>query len=160
MLSFTVLAVGRLKDRFYEDAAAEYLKRLTPYAKTAVIEIRAAELPPEPTPAQIDAALEREAREILKRLPAGSLPVALCVEGQQLSSEAFSAWIDRAAGSGNSHVAFVIGGSYGLSETVKRRAALRLSMSGMTFPHRLARVMLLEQLYRACKISAGETYHK
>ena len=160
MLSFTILSVGRLKDQFYQDAAAEYLKRLTPYAKTAVIEIRAAELPPEPNAAQIAAALEREEREILKRLPAGSLAVALCVEGKPLSSEGFSAWIDRAAGAGNSHIVFVIGGSYGLSEAVKSRAALRLSMSDMTFPHRLARVMLLEQLYRAEKILAGERYHK
>ena len=160
MLSVTILAVGRLKDRFYEDAAKEYLKRLSAYAKVDVAEIRAAELPDRPAEAQIAAALEKEGAEICKKIPADAAVVSLCVEGKAYSSEDLADYLDKTALGGTSHVVFIIGGSYGLSETVKARSALRLSMSKMTFPHRLARVMLLEQLYRACKISRGEQYHK
>lgn len=160
MLSITVLAVGRLKDRFYEDAAAEYLKRLSSYAKTKVVEIPAAALPETPSGAEISSALEKEGQEILKRIPAGAKAVALVIEGTLFSSEDLAALLQKSAVSGVSHIVFIIGGSYGLSETVKRRADVRLSMSKMTFPHRLARVMLLEQVYRACKINRGETYHK
>ena len=160
MLSITVLAVGRLKDRFFEDAAKEYLKRLSAYAKVEVVEVKAAELPEPPSDAQISAALEREGEALLKKIPAGAAVVSLCVEGKALSSEAFAREIEKKALSGVSQLVFVIGGSYGLSEEVKRRSFLRLSMSEMTFPHRLARIMLLEQLYRAFKISRGETYHK
>ena len=160
MLSVTILAIGRMKDRFYEDASAEYLKRLSAYAKVSVTEIRAAELPGDPNPAQIAAALEKEGAEILKKIPAGARVVALCVEGKLVSSEDFADLLQNAALTGASHVVFIIGGSYGLSDAVKRRADARISMSRMTFPHRLARVMLLEQIYRACKINAGEQYHK
>ena len=160
MLSITVLAVGRLKDRFFEDAAKEYLKRLSAYAKVEVVEVKAAELPENPSAALIAAALEREGEALLKKIPAGAGVITLCVEGRQLSSEAFADAIEKKALSGASQLVFVIGGSYGLAERVKRRSFLRLSMSEMTFPHRLARIMLLEQLYRAFKISRGETYHK
>ena len=160
MLSVTVLAVGRLKDRFFEEASAEYLKRLSAYAKVNITEIRAVDLPERPSAAEIAAALQKEGEAILKKLPAGAKTIALCVEGKLLSSEELAAFIDGSAVAGDSHLAFVIGGSYGLSEDVKKAAFLRLSMSRMTFPHRLARVMLLEQLYRACKISRGEAYHK
>lgn len=160
MQTITILAVGRLKDKFYEDASAEYRKRLSAYAKLNVTEIRAAELPPEPSAAQVAAALEREGAELLKKIPAGARVAALCIEGKLFSSEELAAELQNAALTGGSHVVFVIGGSYGLSDAVKKRADLRLSMSRMTFPHRLARVMLLEQLYRACKINAGEQYHK
>ena len=160
MLSLTILAVGRLKDRFYEDAAKEYCKRLSAYAKVNVLEIRASDLPDRPSQAEISAALEKESGELLKKIPADAAVVAMCVEGKQQSSEELAAYLEKTALGGTSHVVFLIGGSYGLSEEVKRKAALRLSMSKMTFPHRLARVMLLEQLYRACKISRGESYHK
>lgn len=160
MLSITVLAVGRLKDRFFEDAANEYLKRLSAYAKVETVEVKAAELPEDPAPAQIAVALEREGEALLKKIPRSAAVVTLCVEGRPLSSEALAKELEKSALSGASQLVFVIGGSYGLSETVKRRSYLRLSMSNMTFPHRLARIMLLEQLYRACKISRGESYHK
>lgn len=160
MLSITVLAVGRLKDRFFEEAAAEYLKRLSAYAKVDVVEVKAAELPEDPAPAQVAAALEREGEFLLKKLPSAAAVVTLCVEGKPLSSEALAAEIEKKALAGASHLVFVIGGSHGLSEAVKQRSYLRLSMSNMTFPHRLARIMLLEQLYRAFKISRGESYHK
>ena len=160
MQTVTILAVGRLKDKFYEDAAAEYRKRLSAYAKVGIAEIRAAELPQDPADAQIAAALEKEGAEILKKIPAGARVIALCIEGSLRSSEELAATLKKAALTGDSHVVFIIGGSYGLSEAVKKRADEKLSMSRMTFPHRLARVMLLEQLYRAYKINAGEKYHK
>ena len=160
MLSVTLLAVGRLKDRFYEDAAAEYVKRLGAYAKMNIVEVRAAELPEDPNPAQVENALRKEGRALLEKLPANALAVALCVEGKQYASEDVAALLTDAAVGGRPNVVFIIGGSYGLSDEVKKRADVRLSMSRMTFPHRLARVMLLEQLYRGFKIARGETYHK
>ena len=160
MLTVTILAVGRLKDRFYQDAAAEYQKRLGAYAKVNITEIKAADLPDDPGDALISDALQREGQEILRRIPAGAYVVALCIEGKQYSSEDLSRLLEDAALGGRSHVVFVIGGSYGLADEVKNSADVRMSMSRMTFPHRLARVMLLEQLYRGFKISRGEKYHK
>lgn len=160
MLHITVLAVGRLKDKFYEDAAAEYLKRLGAYAKVNITEVKAAELPEDPAPALISEALEKEGRELMKKIPANAFAAALCIEGKQFSSEDMALLPEKAALAGKSQVVFIIGGSYGLSEEVKRRADVRLSMSRMTFPHRLARVMLLEQIYRGFKISRREKYHK
>jgi 23S rRNA (pseudouridine1915-N3)-methyltransferase len=160
LLSVTVLAVGRLKDKFYDDAASEYLKRLSAYAKVQVQEVRAAELPEDPAPAQIEEALKKEGEALLKKLPAGAYPVALCIEGRQYTSEEFSRLLADAAVGGASHIAFFIGGSYGLSQEVKNRCKVKLSMSAMTFPHRLARVMLLEQLYRGFMIAEGGRYHK
>ena len=160
MLNITIICVGRLKDAFFEDAAKEYGKRLTAYAKVNTVEIKAADLPQEPSAVAINAALEKEGAEILKKIPSGARVIALCVEGKLYSSEELAGEFVSCANGGCSHLAFLIGGSYGLSEAVKRAAHLRLSMSRMTFPHRLARVMLLEQIYRACKINAGEKYHK
>lgn len=160
MLNVTIICVGRLKDRFFEDASAEYLKRLKAYAKVAVTEIRAVELPQEPSEAEIAAALEKEGAEILRKIPAGASVVSLCIEGKLYSSEELAEHFRRSANSGCSHVVFIIGGSYGLSDAVKKQSDVRLSMSRMTFPHRLARVMLLEQIYRGFKINAGEKYHK
>ena len=160
MLNITIICIGRLKDAFFESASKEYLKRLGAYAKVNTVELKAVDLPQEPSAAEIAAALEKEGAEILKKIPSGARVIALCVEGKLWSSEELAADFTAAANGGTSHVVFVIGGSYGLSENVKRAAHLRLSMSRMTFPHRLARVMLLEQIYRACKINAGEKYHK
>ncbi|MBQ7638884.1 MAG: 23S rRNA (pseudouridine(1915)-N(3))-methyltransferase RlmH [Clostridia bacterium] len=160
MFTVTVIAVGRLKDRFYEDAAAEYMKRLSAYAKVNVVEIKAADLPDDPGDALIADALQKEGREIIKKLPADALAVSLCVEGKAYSSEELAGMFQKSANSGVSHIAFIIGGSYGLSEEVKSKSKIRLSMSKMTFPHRLARIMLLEQVYRAFKINKGEKYHK
>ena len=160
MLSITILAVGRLKDAFYADAAAEYVKRLGAYAKVNITEIRAAELPENAGDALVQDALMREGQEILRKIPAGAYVVALCIEGKLYSSEDLAALLTEAPLKGKSHIVFIIGGSYGLSDEVKRRADARLSMSRMTFPHRLARVMLLEQIYRGFKIGKGEKYHK
>ena len=160
MLTITIIAVGRLKDKFYEDAAAEYVKRLGAYAKVNIVELRAADLPEDPAPALVADALKREGQEMLRKIPAGAYVAALCIEGKQITSEDMAALLTDAPLAGKSQLVFLIGGSYGLSDEVKKRADARLSMSRMTFPHRLARVMLLEQLYRGFKIARGERYHK
>ena len=159
MQKLTLLCVGRLKEPFYRDAAAEYVKRLSRYCKLDVIEIPEARLPENPSAAQVQAALEKEAASVFKKLPPGAFAIALCIEGELYSSEKLSGLLADLSARGMSP-AFVIGGSYGLHSSVKDAAALRLSMSPMTFPHHLARVMLLEQLYRACQINAGGRYHK
>lgn len=160
MLSINIICVGRLKDKFFEEAAGEYLKRLKSYAKVTITEIKAVELPDEPNASQISAALEKEGSEILKKIPSNAKVVTLCIEGKLFSSEDTAKLLSDTALSGCSEIVFIIGGSYGLSENVKQRSDVRLSMSKMTFPHRLARIMLLEQIYRGFKINAGEKYHK
>ena len=160
MPSIKIICVGKLKEAFYTSAAGEYLKRLAPYAKMSVEELPEVRLPESPSPGDIRTALEAEAERILPRIPKGACTVALCVEGRGFSSPALAAWLSRQMNSGFSQFCFLIGGSYGLSERVKAQAALRLSMSEMTFPHHLARVMLLEQIYRAFKINENARYHK
>ena len=160
MQNITVLCVGKLKEKFYADACAEYQKRLTRCCKLSLVELSEERLGENPSAAQIEVALEREAAAIEERLPRGGTVVALCVEGKALSSEELSETLACCAVSGAPQVTFIIGGSFGLSERVKRAADLRLSMSSMTFPHHLARVMLLEQLYRAYQIQKGTRYHK
>ena len=160
MQNVTVLCVGRLKEKFYLDACAEYQKRLTRCCKLSLVEISEERLGENPSAAQIEAALSREAAAIEERLPRGGMLAALCVEGTPLSSEQLAGTLARCALSGVPQVTFLIGGSFGLSERIKRAADLRLSMSPMTFPHHLARVMLLEQLYRAYQIQNGTKYHK
>ena len=159
MRKLSLLCVGRLKEPFYRDAAAEYVKRLSRYCNPDVTELPEVRLPDNPSAAQIQAALEKEAVSVRKRLPSDAFPVALCVEGQLYSSEKLAGLLSDLSARSVTPV-FVIGGSYGLHDSVKDAAAVRLSMSPMTFPHHLARVMLLEQLYRACQINAGGQYHK
>ena len=160
MLGIHVICVGKLKEKFYTDASAEYAKRLGGYCKFQLTELPEERLPDNPSQAQIDAALRKEADAILQRLPKGAAVTAMCVEGRGLSSEDLSRRVTDWAGQGRSQLCFLIGSSYGLHPAVKERADLRLSMSKMTFPHHLARVMLLEQLYRAFKIAEGSSYHK
>ena len=160
MLSLTVLCVGKLKERYLRDACAEYLKRLQAFGRAAVIEVDEERLPDAPSDAQIAAALRAEGKRLLTKVPSGAAVVAMCIEGRELSSPALSAELSRMAVGGVSHVVFIIGGSFGLSDEVKAAARLRLSMSPMTFPHQLARVMLLEQLYRAMNLANGGKYHK
>ena len=159
MQSVSVLCVGKLKEKFYADACAEYQKRLGRFCRLNVFELPEQRLPDAPSPAEIAAALEREADAIEEKLPRGAV-IALCVEGRALSSEQLSDTLARYASQGTSQLTFLIGGSFGLAERVKARADLRLSMSPMTFPHHLARVMLLEQIYRAYQIRSGSKYHK
>ena len=160
MQNVTVLCVGRLKEKFYLDACAEYQKRLTRCCKLSLVELNEERLPENPSPAQIEAALEREAAAIEERLPRGGMLVALCVEGEGLSSEQLAETLARCAVNGVPRITFLIGGSFGLAGRIKRAADMRLSMSPRTFPHHLARVMLLEQLYRAYQIQNKTKYHK
>lgn len=160
MQKVTVLCVGKLKEKFYADACAEYQKRLTRHCKLGLLELPEQRLPENPSEAEIEAALSKEADAIEEKLPRGGAVVALCVEGKPMSSEQLADTLSRYAAQGVSQVTFLIGGSFGLHERVKLLAELRLSMSPMTFPHHLARVMLLEQIYRAYQIESGTKYHK
>lgn len=156
-MRFVVIAVGKLKERFWKDACAEYLKRLQPYAKTEVREL--ADLDPARAGGE-EAALQKEGEAILAALPAGAHLVLLDIGGTERSSESLSKRIDALALSGVSSIYFVIGSSAGVSEDVRKHANETLSFGPITLPHNLARVVLLEQLYRASKISRGEPYHK
>lgn len=160
MQTVSIISVGKLKDAFFEMASDEYLKRLKAYAKVNIIEIKAGVLPENPKDSEISVVLEKEAEDILKKIPSSSKVISLCIEGKLYSSEDMAKLIADTALNGFSHLVFIIGGSYGLSERVKARSDIRLSMSKMTFPHRLARIMLLEQIYRGYKINSGEAYHK
>ena len=160
MQRVSILCVGKLKETFYMDAAAEYQKRLSRHCRLEILELPEERLPDNPSPAQIQVALAREAETVRAKLPSSSAIIALCVEGELCSSEELARRMDRWAGSGESHLVFLIGGSFGLDPSLKAQAKLRLSMSPMTFPHHLARVMVLEQIYRAYQINAGTKYHK
>ena len=156
MQRVSVICVGKLKERFYIEAAAEYCKRLSRCCKLELVELPEQRLPENPAPAEIERALAREAEAIRSRLPAGAAVAALCVEGKLRSSEELAGLLARE----EAGLAFVIGGSCGLHPSVKALAKERLSMSPMTFPHHLALVMLLEQIYRGFQIRGGGKYHK
>lgn len=160
MVGVHIICVGKMKERFYLDAAAEYAKRLSGYCRLTVTELPEERLPDRPTPAQIQAALEREGASICAKLPRGGKVVAMCIEGKSMDSPQLAQQVNRWMVEGASDITFLVGGSFGMSQTVKDRAHLRLSMSPMTFPHHLARVMLMEQIYRAFKIQEGSGYHK
>ena len=160
MQKVTILCVGKLKEKFYTEAVAEYSKRLSRFCKLDILELPEERLPEDPSPAQIEAALSKEADAIRSKLPPSAFLIAMCVEGKPRSSEALARLMADSANRGGSHLVFLIGGSFGLHPSVKALADLRLSMSPMTFPHHLARVMLLEQVYRAYQINAGSRYHK
>ena len=160
MQKVTIICTGKLKEKFYLDAAAEYAKRLSRFCTLTILELPEERLPESPSPAQIEAALAREADAVRAKLPAGCLLTAMCVEGQERSSEALARYLAEAAARGAGHIVFLIGSSYGMHPSLKQQADLRLSMSPMTFPHHLLRVMLLEQIYRAYQINAGSKYHK
>ena len=159
MLSVYLICVGKLKEKFYKDACAEYVKRLSPYCRLTVVEIPETKLSKDPTLGEITNALAKEGEAIRAKIPPGSRVAALCVEGRMRSSEEMARMIP-AQGSQDKHLVFLFGGSYGLHPSIKAEANTQLSMSPMTFPHHLARVMLLEQIYRAFKINEGSAYHK
>ena len=140
--------------------AQEYLKRLSRLMPTEVVELPDEKEPANPSPALNEAVMRKEGEAILRHIPPKAYVIALCIEGRQLSSEAVAAKLKELFTQGKSDIVFIIGGSLGLHPSVTARADLKLSMSPMTFPHQLARVMLLEQLFRAAKINAGERYHK
>ena len=156
-MNYTIVAVGKLKERFWKDACAEYVKRLGAYGKVKVVEV------PDVDPARaggVDAARRREGAAILTAIGERAHVVLLAIEGKERSSEEFSRRLDDLALAGKSDIVFVIGGSDGVSDEVRARANETLSFGRITLPHNLARVVLLEQVYRACKISRGEPYHK
>lgn len=148
MLRLRLICVGKLKERFYQEAVEEYRKRLGRYCELEIVEL------PE------SGELEKEGALVLDKLPAGAYTAALCVEGKLYSSEELRDLLQKEMNAGVSRMCFVIGGSEGLSEAVKRRADAKISLSRMTFPHHLARVIVLEQLYRAFNMMNGGKYHK
>lgn len=158
MMKINIVSMGKLKEKFFIDAAKEYEKRLKRFADIKTTEISAETLPDNPSKAQIEKALLTEAEKI-EKATLKRKTIALCVEGEELSSEDFSKLLKEQENAGN-ELAFVIGSSYGLSDTVKQKAFKKISFSKMTFPHRLFRIMLLEQIYRAFKIGEGSKYHK
>ncbi len=160
MFSITLIAMGKLKEKFYLSAAAEYEKRLSGYCEFKLLELPEVRLPDNPSPAEIQAGLEKEAELIFSKIPKGAWFCVLTPEGKLLSSEALAAKIGDVKLSGKSSACFLIGSSFGMSPRVKEKADFKLSMSPMTFPHHLARIMVLEQLYRAESIQAGSKYHK
>lgn len=160
MFSVTLICMGKLKEKFYTAAAAEYEKRLQGYCQFKLLELPEARLPENPSPAEIAAGLDKEAETILAKIPKGAWFCVLTPEGKLLSSEALAQQMRQVKLSGKSSACFLIGSSFGIAPQVKARAELKLSMSPMTFPHHLARVMVLEQLYRAEAIQAGSKYHK
>lgn len=156
-MRYTVIAVGKLKERFWRDACAEYTKRLGAYGKVEIREV--ADIDPARA-GGVEASRSREGEEILSAIPEHSYVILLAIDGKQRSSEAFSEHLDELALRGKSDLTFVIGGSDGVSPDVRFRADETFSFGRITLPHNLARVVLLEQVYRACKISRGEPYHK
>ena len=160
MQKVSIICVGKLKEKFYTEASAEYAKRLSRFCKLEILELPEERLPEAPSSAQIEAALAKEADAIRAKLPAAAHIIAMCVEGKTRSSEELAQLMADSANQGTSHLVFLIGGSFGLHPSVKALAAVRLSMSPMSFPHHLARVMLLEQIYRGYQINAGSKYHK
>ncbi len=159
-MKIDILTVGRLKEKFYSDAAQEYLKRLSRYAKVNIIEVKDEKTDEGASDHENDLVKAREAERLDKYLDPNAVIIPLCVEGDSLSSEEFAERLSAYENQGRSHIQFVIGGSLGLHEPLKRKGDIRLSFSKMTFPHQLMRVILLEQIYRAYRIKTGEPYHK
>jgi 23S rRNA (pseudouridine1915-N3)-methyltransferase len=155
-----IIAVGKLKEKYLRSACDEYLKRLVPYAQVEVAEVTEEKVQEPVSDAELKKVLEKEGERILKLIPDDSHVFVLAIQGKSLSSEAFAEKLKTLSTYGQSHFTFVIGGSYGLSPAVLKRADFPLSFSAMTFPHQLIRIFLLEQIYRACKINRGEAYHK
>lgn len=160
MTNVTLICVGKMKEKFYIDAASEYQKRLSPFCRLNIVELPEEKLPPSPSQALIDAALCREGAAIRAKIPPNSRTIALCIEGRLRSSQELAGLLRTWEQGPTNKLTFLIGGSFGLDEGLKNEAWVQLSMSPMTFPHHLARVMLLEQLYRSFQINVGSPYHK
>lgn len=159
-MKITLVAVGKIKEKFFADAIGEYGKRLSRYCKLEIIQVADEKTPDKASEAQARQIKEKEGERVLAQIKEGSYVIALAIEGKMASSEELAEKMERLGIEGKSQVVFVIGGSLGLSEAVMRRADENLSFSRMTFPHQLMRVILLEQIYRSYRIIAGEPYHK
>lgn len=160
MLNITYIYMDKQKDDYFRRALDEYAKRISKYAKFTEKIVKPVSLPENPSKAQIDAALEKEGQMLCDATPKGAYRIALCVEGQKVSSEKFAQLFEKVSNMGKSEICFFVGSSYGLSENFKKACDARISFSDMTFPHGLFGVMLAEQIYRAFTINAGEKYHK
>lgn len=159
-MNVTILAVGKIKESFYREALAEYLKRLGRYCRPEIIEVADEPVPEGASSAQEELIKEKEAKRILKRLRDNSFVITLEITGKKYDSEKFAEKLEKLALAGKSQLVFIIGGSLGLHASVSERADLKLSFSDMTFPHQLMRVILAEQIYRAFRIINGSPYHK
>ena len=159
MISVTVIAVGKLKESYLRDGCNEYIKRLGAYSKINIVEIDEEKICDNPSQNQIDSVIKKEGERIIKKIPKNSAVIPLCIEGKEYSSPEFSSLIEKISLE-NSSLCFVIGGSFGLSEDVKKLGNTKLSFGKMTLPHQLARMVLLEQVYRAFSISNNSKYHK
>ena len=160
MIAVKLICVGKMKEKHYISAFDEYKKRLGAYCRFELAELPEQRLGENPSPKEIEAALEKEALEIDKQIPSGAAVCAMCIEGEMKSSTELAHQFEKWTTAGKSKLCFVIGGSFGMAQRIKDRAELRLSMSRMTFPHHLARVMVGEQIYRAFTIIEGTKYHK
>ena len=158
-MQFNIVYVGNIKDKYLAEAAAEYEKRLGAYGTVKSTELKEEKITDGASAAEIAAAIEREGERILAAIPQKSYKIALCVEGREMSSEEYAAFLGKVKDA-SAQITFIVGGAFGLSEKVKRTCDSRISISKMTFTHRLARVLLLEQTYRAMNILAGGKYHK
>lgn len=159
MMNVTVIAVGKLKESYLCDGCAEYVKRLTPYAKVNIIEINEERCGDNPSPSEISNVIAKEGERIMAKIPKGAQVIPLCIEGKEYSSPDFAGLIESVS-MNSSRICFVIGGSFGLSEEIKKAGVNRLSFGKMTLPHQLARMVLLEQIYRAFSIINNSKYHK
>lgn len=159
-MNITLITVGKLKEKYLKDAISEYSKRLNRYCKLDIIELQDEKTPENASSKEETLIKEKEGEKILSSIKDNMYVVALDLNGKMLSSEEFSTFIEDLGLKGSSNIAFVIGGSLGLSKEVLNRADYKLCFSKMTFPHQLFRVMLLEQIYRGFRISRGEPYHK
>ena len=158
-MNMALICMGKLKEKYWRDAAAEYEKRLSRFGKWETIELPDLPEPSNSSPAIEEQIKKKEGEAILSKIREGDVVVCLCIDGKQMDSVQLSKKVTEMIDTGR-RVVFVIGGSLGLADEVVRRAQVKLSFSPMTFPHQLARIMLLEQTYRALKIAAGERYHK
>lgn len=158
-MKITIVCAGKLKEKYLRDGIAEYEKRLRPYADLRTIEIIEERMKDRPSPAEKNEVLRREGERLSAQIPQGAYLIVLDVGGEEMSSEKFSARIDRLMLMGESHIAFLVGGPFGLSDELRQRADLRLSFSQFTLPHQLIRLFLMEQIYRSFKISRHEPYH-
>ena len=159
-MKIKIIVTGKLKEKYLKDGIAEYEKRLSRFCDLKIIELPDEKIPDNASPAQEKAILEKEGERVLKQLSPADFVIPLCVEGKLLSSEELAETIEKTTTSGTNSIAFIIGGSLGLSDEVKKMGNLKLSFSKMTFPHQLMRVILLEQIYRGYRIVKGEPYHK
>lgn len=159
-MNINIIAVGKIKEKFFKDACAEYEKRMSRFCKLNITELPDEAMSDKPSEAEKSAVLKKEASRILSAIRPTDVIISLCVEGKQMASEELADFFNNSCIDGKSSFTFIIGGSLGLLEEVKAKSNLRLSFSKMTFPHQLMRVVLLEQVYRAFKINANESYHK